>query len=94
MVDFEWDEDKEILNIIKHGIAFSRARLAFEDLHRVIVPDAKHSHYEMRWLCLGMVDGDIMTVRFTYRDEVIRIIGAAHWRKGRKHYEKEQKNTQ
>jgi uncharacterized protein len=30
-----------------------------------------------------------MTVRFTYRDDVIRIIGAGYWRKGKSIYEKE-----
>jgi len=28
-----------------------------------------------------------LTVRFTYRGSVIRIIGAGYWRKGRKIYE-------
>lgn len=31
-----------------------------------------------------------MTVRFTYRQNRIRIIGAGYWRKGRDVYEKEQ----
>jgi len=28
-----------------------------------------------------------MTVRFTYRDKLIRIIGAGYWRKRKKTYE-------
>ena len=31
-----------------------------------------------------------MTVRFTYRNEIVRIIGAGYWRAGRKIYEKKQ----
>ncbi|MEI6747001.1 MAG: hypothetical protein WCL34_13640 [Methylococcaceae bacterium] len=31
----------------------------------------------------------ILTVRFTYRHNRIRIIGAGYWRKGKKIYEKE-----
>jgi uncharacterized protein len=31
----------------------------------------------------------ILTVRFTYQDEVIRIIGAGYWRKGKRIYEEE-----
>jgi len=38
----------------------------------------------------GKVDDEIMTVRFTYRAEKIRIIGAGYWRKGKKIYESEQ----
>ena len=31
-----------------------------------------------------------MTVRFTYRNEIVGIIGAGYWRAGRKIYEKKQ----
>ena len=34
------------------------------------------------------VDDGILTVRFTYGDEIIRIFGARYWRKGKKTYEK------
>jgi hypothetical protein len=35
------------------------------------------------------VGGGTLTVRFTYRDDVIRIIGACYWRKGKRIYEQE-----
>jgi len=38
----------------------------------------------------GKVHDAIMTVRFTYRDETIRIIGAGYWRKGKMIYERQQ----
>jgi len=31
----------------------------------------------------------VLTVRFTYRDGIIRIIGAGYWRKGKTVYEQE-----
>jgi hypothetical protein len=31
----------------------------------------------------------VLTVRFTYREEVIRIFGAGYWRKGKRIYEQE-----
>ncbi len=93
MFIFEWDHEKEKANISKHGVSFYEAELAFEDPKRVLKPDFKHSEKEQRWLCFGMVKGDVMTVRFTTRGESLRIIGAAYWRKGRKEYEKEEKNT-
>ena len=37
----------------------------------------------------GMVQGGVMTVRFTYRAQVIRIFGAGYWRKGKAIYERE-----
>jgi uncharacterized protein len=35
------------------------------------------------------VEGSVMTVRFTWREQRIRIIGAGYWRKGRKIYGEE-----
>ena len=86
---FEWDETKDKLNKQKHGVSFSHAKKAFFDPHRVIVEDADHSVAEQRYFCMGEVENGIVTVRFTYRDDVIRIIGAGYWRKGKKRYEKE-----
>ena len=86
---FEWDESKNIANQEKHGVSFREARKAFFDPQRVIVEDADHSISEQRYFCMGKVGGGIMTVRFTYRGDVIRIIGAGYWRKGKERYEKE-----
>jgi uncharacterized DUF497 family protein len=48
----------------------------------VIAKDEAHSHTEERFYCFGEVDGGVLTVRFTYRASVIRIIGVGYWRKG------------
>lgn len=89
--NFEWDLDKDQENQEKHGVAFALAQRAFLDDHRVILEDIEHSDNEKRYYCLGRVSGGIMTVRFTYRKEKIRIIGAGFWRKGKKIYERENK---
>ena len=52
----------------------------------MVIRDEKHSQSEVRFFCFGMVNGRVLTVRFTVRDS-IRIIGAAYWRQGRKIYE-------
>ncbi len=39
--------------------------------------------------CFGKVDDGILTVRFTYRHGIIRIIGAGYWRKGKRIYEQQ-----
>lgn len=85
---FEWDAAKERANVAKHGVAFGLAQFAFVDPRRVIAEDVAHSGVERRYYCFGLVDGAILTVRFTYRTEVIRIIGAGYWRKGKEIYEK------
>ncbi|MDD5628058.1 MAG: BrnT family toxin, partial [Elusimicrobia bacterium] len=46
-----------------------------------------HSQTEQRFYCFGKVGGGILTVRFTYRQHRMRIIGAGYWRKGRAIYE-------
>ncbi len=87
-MNFEWDEKKNEINIKKHGVSFFNAQYAFSDVNRVIAEDTKHSDNEKRYYCFGKVSGGIMTVRFTYRKDKIRIIGAGYWRQGRKVYEK------
>ena len=88
---FEWDEEKDKENQSKHGISFPTAQQAFFDPHRVIAEDINHSTEENRYYCMGRVGEGILTVRFTYRGNVIRIYGAGYWRKGRKTYEDENK---
>jgi uncharacterized DUF497 family protein len=88
-VRFEWDPGKDRENQGKHGVAFSAAQFAFADPRRVIAEDRSHSSTERRYYCFGVVGDGILTVRFTYRDEVIRIYGAGYWRKGKRIYERE-----
>lgn len=88
---FEWDSQKDGENQKKHGIAFQTAQYTFADPKRVIAEDLTHSQDEPRYFCFGMVDGGVMTVRFTLRKSVIRIFGAGYWRKGHKIYESENK---
>ena len=86
---FDWDPRKDAENQVKHGISFFRAQSAFADPLRVIARDDSHSQTEARFYCFGEVDGGILTARFTYRESVIRIIGAGYWRKGKAMYERE-----
>ena len=86
---FEWDDAKEEQNFAKHNVSFEEAKRAFDDPNRFLMRDTKHSQTEQRYYCFGKVQGDVMTVRFTLRNNKVRIIGAAYWRDGRKVYEKE-----
>jgi uncharacterized DUF497 family protein len=86
---FAWDPVKDRTNQHKHGVAFERAQYGFFDPRRVIAEDLDHSGLEQRYFCFGLVDGAVMTVRFTYRGGVIRIFGAGYWRKGKTIYERQ-----
>jgi hypothetical protein len=84
---FEWDAAKNQTNQQRHGVSFEEAQQAFLDPRRVIARDDNHSQSESRFYCLGHVRERILTVRYTMREQRIRIIGAGYWRKGRKAYE-------
>jgi uncharacterized DUF497 family protein len=87
MSSFEWDPVKDAENRSKHHVSFEEAQLAFFDAGRVIARDSSHSGSEERFYCFGQIGSRVLTVRFTYRRHVIRIIGAGYWRRGRKIYE-------
>ncbi|MRR16795.1 MAG: BrnT family toxin [Deltaproteobacteria bacterium] len=78
-------------NQSKHGVSFLIAQHAFLDPHHIIAEDITHSTEENRYYCMGRVGEGILTVRFTYRGNVIRIYGAGYWRKGKKIYEEQNK---
>ena len=92
-MELEWEETKNRINIYKHKISFFEAQEAFFDKNRIIAIDIKHSSKEKRYFCFGLISNKILTVRFTIRNNKIRIIGAGYWREGRRKYEEAQKNT-
>jgi uncharacterized DUF497 family protein len=66
------------------------AQYAFTDPNRVILEGVTHStEDEKRYFCVGKIGAGILTVRFTYRADRIRIFGASYWRKGKQIYEQE-----
>ena len=72
---FEWDENKNITNKIKHKISFETATHVFNDPARIEVFDFEHSGSEDRYIAIGHV-GDVLFVVFTVRKRSIRIISA------------------
>jgi uncharacterized DUF497 family protein len=90
---FEWDPKKDRENQRKHGVAFSKAQFAFPDPSRVIAEDLSHSAGEQRYYCFGRVDSGVLTVRFTFRDDIVQIFGASYWRRGKAIYERQIKYT-
>ena len=86
---FEWDDGKDTANQAKHHVSFTQAQHAFLDPLRVIARDPGHSQAEERFYCFGKLGAGVLTVRFTHRQGVIRIVGAGYWRKGKAVYEQE-----
>jgi len=92
MASFEWDAEKDREDRNKYGISFEKAQYACSDPNRIIAKDITHSTDRgTRYFCFGDLDGGIITVRFTYRKNLIRIFGAGYWRKGKRIYERQKK---
>ena len=72
---FEWDEQKEELNIRKHHISFNIAKRVFNDVNRIEIYDMQHSIDEDRYNTIGMVE-NVLFVVYTERKETIRLISA------------------
>jgi uncharacterized DUF497 family protein len=92
-MQFEWDIPKELENLEKHGMDFSTVGIAWSDPHRLIFRYPGMGRDELRWQFTGFDGNGILTVRFTIRSGVIRVIGAGYWRKQRKIYEAKKKNS-
>lgn len=75
-LQFEWDEEKERINISKHGIDFETASHVFLDPNRMEYYDEAHSSVEEdRYITIGYV-AEVLTVVYTDRSNVMRIISA------------------
>jgi len=75
-MDFELDDDKNRLNLEKHGISFEEAVFVFDDVHLSRV-DTREGYGEMRDITIGMMAGTVVTVVVhTDRENAIRIISA------------------
>ena len=88
MISFEWDENKNQKNIVKHGISFKEASTVFYDEEALLISDKEHSEEEDRFVLLGLSrQSNLLIVCHCYRglEERIRIISA------RKATKKEQK---
>ncbi len=74
-LEFEWDEQKRLSNLQKHGIDFIRACQIF-DSFTVEFEDNRYDYGEDRFIAIGETQGLILTVVFTYRGDTIRLISA------------------
>ena len=78
-IRFEWDENKNQINIDKHGISFEEAMTVFYDPDALVTHDEDHSDDEDRFLILGISEAlHLLIVCHCYREEneTIRIISA------------------
>jgi uncharacterized DUF497 family protein len=81
-MDFEWDEDKRLANLEKHGIDFLDARAIWAG--QVLDPAAERNvEGEPRPTALGTIGEDeiVVAVVYTVRDGIVRMISARRARR-------------
>lgn len=89
-MEFEWDEEKNRLNIAKHGVGFVTASRIFEG-PVVSWVDDRFEYGELRHHSIGQVEGVVvLAVIHTDRSGITRIISARRANRAeRKRYEEE-----
>lgn len=80
-MNFDWDDNKAVRNLRKHGISFSLAARVFIDENRIERFDAR-DHGEDRWITVGLVGEQEIVVIYTQQGETIRLVSA---RKAERH---------
>ena len=78
-LSFEWDENKNEINKVKHNVSFEEAQSAFYDDSALLITDPDHSEEEERYILLGYSNkAKLLVVCHCYRhsESVIRIISA------------------
>lgn len=73
-IRFEWDENKNHLNQLKHQIDFRDAVDIFNDPHRIEFVDDRKDYKEMRHQTIGITQGVILFLVYTIRHKHYRII--------------------
>ncbi|MBP5414220.1 MAG: BrnT family toxin [Lachnospiraceae bacterium] len=76
---FEWDLNKALTNVKKHGVSFEEASTVFDDENAILFDDPDHSESEERFMLLGLsIEANMLIVCHCVRKEgsIIRIISA------------------
>jgi uncharacterized DUF497 family protein len=72
-MEFDWDEAKRKANLQKHGIDFVGIEKVFEG-RTITFFDDRFDYGEDRFLTVGLLEGNVVTIAHTESDERIRII--------------------
>ncbi len=72
---FDWDREKRLANIAKHGIDFVDAKEIWQG-DVIEIPSPQTHHGEDRYLALGLLEGRVIAVIYTWRRRQRRLISA------------------
>ncbi len=77
MFNFEWDDQKAVSNLDKHGVSFDEAVSVFADTMALTFSDTDHSETEERSRTYGISNKErLLVVVHTERRNGMRIISA------------------
>ena len=74
-MQYEWDEQKRLSNIRKHGIDFQDAIAIFAG-DTVLMEDDRFDYGERRFVSLGLLQGRVIVVVHSEPGQITRIISA------------------
>lgn len=76
-MEYDWDKNKAVANLSKHGVSFEEAKTVFDDPLYVDFYDSDHSFGEHRFILLGKsAQGRLLFVSYMERNNGIRLISA------------------
>ena len=82
---FEWDDEKALSNLEKHGVSFGEATEVFYDPNALEDCDVDHSTEEMRFFIIGLSSRRLLYVIYAERQgDLVRIISARKADRGEK----------
>ncbi len=87
-LEFQWNHEKNRINIKKHGISFDEAKTVFYDEYAIQFFDPDHSEDEDRFLLLGTsfkLKTLVVCHCFRQEETIIRIISARKADKDEEH---------
>ncbi len=86
---YEWDEEKRIANLAKHGVDFSMAE-GFNWETAIVREDQRRNYGERRFIAVGYLNARLHILIFTLRGGAVRIISLrkANRREVKHHEEK------
>lgn len=83
-LQFEYDPNKSLSNLAKHGIDFEQAKLLWADENRVLLTAKLHP--EMRYLIIGKIAEKHWTAIYTHRNHHFRLISVRRARKQERNF--------
>jgi uncharacterized DUF497 family protein len=85
---YEWDENKRVANLAKHGVDFIDAK-NFDWSSAIETIDDRFNYIEDRWIALGFIGSRLHVIIYTMRGENVRLISLRMANKREKDYYEE-----